>query len=158
MHKKNVQSIATAIVALALGASSLSAVAQPSHRGESQAHREGAPSAHSHKGPQHAHQPARPTGSSHRPGAQNHKQVHNPGHPHGMPPGQAKRMGAGPQHNWVKGSRVPSQYRSRHYVVSDWHGHGLKRPPRGYQWVQYGGDYLLIAVATGVIAQLILGY
>lgn len=71
---------------------------------------------------------------------------------------QAKRMGAGPQHNWVKGSRVPPQYRSSHYVVNDWRGHGLKRPARGQQWVQYGGDYLLVAVATGVIAQLVLGY
>lgn len=74
-----------------------------------------------------------------------------------MPPGQAKRMGAGPNHNWVKGSRVPPQYRSHQYVVNDWHGHGLKRPHRGYHWVQYGSDYLLVAIATGVIAQLILG-
>lgn len=75
-----------------------------------------------------------------------------------MPPGQAKRMGVGPQHNWVKGSRVPPQYRSHHYVVNDWRGHGLKRPPRGQQWVQYGSDYLLVAIATGVISQLILGH
>lgn len=78
-------------------------------------------------------------------------------HPHGMPPGQAKRMGAGPQHNWVKGSRVPPHYRTPHYVVTDWHRHGLKRPPRGQQWVQYGADYLLVTMATGVITQLILG-
>ncbi len=80
-----------------------------------------------------------------------------PMHPHGMPPGQAKRMGAGPQYNWVKGSRVPPQYRTPHYVVNDWRGHGLKAPPRGHQWVQYGADYMLVAIATGVIAQLILG-
>lgn len=70
---------------------------------------------------------------------------------------QAKRMGAGPQYNWVKGSRVPPQYRTPHYVVNDWRGHGLKAPPRGHQWVQYGADYMLVAIATGVIAQLILG-
>lgn len=67
-------------------------------------------------------------------------------------------MGAGPQHNWVKGSRVPAQYRSHNYVVNDWRGHGLKQPPRGQQWVQYGSDYLLVAIATGVISQLILGH
>ena len=78
-------------------------------------------------------------------------------HPHGMPPGQAKRMGAGPQYNWVKGSRVPPQYRTPHYVVNDWRGHGLTAPPRAHQWVQYGADYMLVAIATGVIAQLILG-
>lgn len=75
-----------------------------------------------------------------------------------MPPGQAQRMGAGPDHQWVKGSRVPKQYRTQHYVVQDWQRHGLKRPGRGQQWVQYGGDYLLVAAATGIIAQLVLGH
>ncbi|MNH46523.1 hypothetical protein D3C79_1093380 [compost metagenome] len=56
----------------------------------------------------------------------------------------------------MRGSRLPPQYRGHHYVVNDWHGHRLSRPPRGYHWVQYGGDYLLVAIATGVIAQLIL--
>ena len=72
-----------------------------------------------------------------------------------MPPGQAKRMGAGPNHNWVKGSRVPPQYRSQHYVVNDWRGHRLSSPPRGYQWIQYGGDYLLIAIGSGLIANVV---
>lgn len=27
---------------------------------------------------------------------------------------------------------------------------------RGHQWVQVGADYVLIAIATGVIAQIIL--
>ena len=30
-------------------------------------------------------------------------------------------------------------------------------PPRGYQWVQSGGDFILVAIATGVILQLLLG-
>lgn len=67
-------------------------------------------------------------------------------------------MGAGPDHQWMKGSRMPAQYRSHNYVVQDWQSHGLKRPGRGQQWVQNGGDYLLVAVASGVIAQLILGH
>lgn len=79
-------------------------------------------------------------------------------HPHGMPPGQAKRLGAGPQHKWVKGSHVPLQYRSGQYVLHHWQAHGLKSPPKGYQWVQYDADYLLVSIATGVIAQLILGH
>ena len=41
-------------------------------------------------------------------------------------------------------------------MVDDWQGHGLRRPPRGYHWVQIGGDYALIAIATGLIAQLVL--
>jgi len=67
------------------------------------------------------------------------------------------RHGAGPDHRWVKGYRLPPEYRGQHYVVHDWRGHRLSAPPRGYQWVQYGGDYMLVAIASGVIAQLILG-
>lgn len=57
---------------------------------------------------------------------------------------------------WHRGGRVPPQYRNRQYVVDNWHEHHLARPPRGYQWVQVGNDYVLAAIATGVIAQLIL--
>ena len=66
------------------------------------------------------------------------------------------RRGGGPDHNWYKGSRVPPQYRSQHYVVNDWRGHHLSAPPRGYHWIQNGGDYLLVAIATGVIASMVL--
>lgn len=64
--------------------------------------------------------------------------------------------GAGPQHDFYRGGRLPSYYRSYHYVVTDWHGHGLRSPPRGYQWVQTGGDYVLVAIATGIILELLL--
>lgn len=66
------------------------------------------------------------------------------------------RRGAGPDHRWMRGSRVPPQYRTHHYVVNDWRGHHLSAPPRGYQWIQNGGDYLLVAIATGVIASMVL--
>lgn len=64
--------------------------------------------------------------------------------------------GAGPQHDWRRGGRVPPSYRGYNYVVNDWRGHHLSAPPRGYHWIQNGPDYLLIAITTGVIAQLIL--
>lgn len=64
--------------------------------------------------------------------------------------------GAGPDHNFRKGGRLPSEYRSKQYVVNDWRSHRLSAPPRGYQWVQTGGDYVLVAVATGLIAQILL--
>jgi Ni/Co efflux regulator RcnB len=57
---------------------------------------------------------------------------------------------------WRRGGHVPPQYRSNQYVVNDWRGHRLSAPARGYQWVQVGGDYVLIAIATGIIAQLLL--
>jgi Ni/Co efflux regulator RcnB len=57
---------------------------------------------------------------------------------------------------WRRGGHIPPEYRSRQYVVNDWRSHHLHAPPRGYEWVQVGGDYVLVAVATGIIAQLLL--
>jgi Ni/Co efflux regulator RcnB len=64
--------------------------------------------------------------------------------------------GAGPNHAFYKGGRLPAEYHNRHYVVDDWRGHHLSAPPRGYHWVQTGGDYVLVAIATGIILQLLL--
>jgi len=64
--------------------------------------------------------------------------------------------GAGPRHDLRKGGRLPPEYRNRQYVVNDWRGHRLNAPPRGYHWVQTGSDYVLVGIATGVIASLLL--
>ncbi|XHS77951.1 RcnB family protein [Burkholderiaceae bacterium UC74_6] len=64
--------------------------------------------------------------------------------------------GYGPDRNYYVGQRMPTQYRERTYVVDDWRGHHLRQPPRGYHWVQSGTDYLLVAVATGLIASAII--
>ena len=63
--------------------------------------------------------------------------------------------GVGPQRNWYRGGYVAAPYRGYNYVVGDWRGHRLSAPPRGYQWLQYGGDYLLIAIGTGLIANIV---
>jgi Ni/Co efflux regulator RcnB len=76
-------------------------------------------------------------------------------HDRGEAHGDAYSYGArGPE--WRRGGRIPDEYRNRQYVVHDWRGHHLHVPPRGYQWVQVGGDYVLVAVASGIIAQLIV--
>ena len=81
------------------------------------------------------------------------------------PPGQRKKedrregregRGAGPNHAFYRGDRLPMEYRHRSYVVDDWRGHRLSAPPRGYHWVQTGGDYVLVAIATGIILQFLL--
>jgi Ni/Co efflux regulator RcnB len=64
--------------------------------------------------------------------------------------------GAGPRHDMRRGGRISNEYRGRQYVVNDWRGHHLSAPPRGSQWVQTGSDYVLVAVATGIIAQILL--
>ena len=71
--------------------------------------------------------------------------------------GDWRGRGAGPEHNWYRGSYLPREYRSRYYVVDDWRGHRLYAPPSGYHWVQApGGDYVLAAIATGLIAAILL--
>jgi Ni/Co efflux regulator RcnB len=57
---------------------------------------------------------------------------------------------------WRRGHRVPPEYRHRQYVVSNWRAYHLAPPPRGYQWIQVGSDYVLAAIATGIIANLII--
>ena len=52
---------------------------------------------------------------------------------------------------WVRRGEVDA-------VVDDWRGHHLSPPPRGYHWVQTGGDYVLVAIATGVIMQILLSH
>lgn len=66
--------------------------------------------------------------------------------------------GAGPNHDIRRGGRLPSRYRNHQYVVDNWRDHHLRPPPRGYHWVQTGGDYVLAAIATGVIADLIINH
>jgi Ni/Co efflux regulator RcnB len=52
-----------------------------------------------------------------------------------------------------RGDRLPLEYRNRTYQVDDWRGHRLSAPPRGYHWVQIGGDYALVANNTGRVRQ-----
>ena len=56
---------------------------------------------------------------------------------------------------WHRGDRMPSAYRTHAYAV-DYHRYGLSAPPRGYQYVRSGNDAVLAAVATGVIASVIV--
>jgi Ni/Co efflux regulator RcnB len=90
-------------------------------------------------------------------GNDNHDNRDNRGNDfRGPRPQMAHDRGAGPRHDLRQGGRLPSQYRNRQYVVNDWRGHHLNAPPRGYQWVQTGGDYVLVAAATGLIASILL--
>lgn len=63
--------------------------------------------------------------------------------------------GVGPRNDWYRGGYVPAPSRGYSYVVGDWRMHRLTPPPRGYQWIQYGGDYVLIAIGTGLIANIV---
>ena len=57
-----------------------------------------------------------------------------------------------------RGERFDQYYRGDSYVVSDWRSRRLYEPQRGYHWVQAGNDYALVAIATGIIASVLLNH
>lgn len=68
---------------------------------------------------------------------------------HPPPPPQAY----GPPHGgWHEGEH----YNGQRVVVQDWGHHHLHEPPPGYEWVQSGNQFVMIAVTTGVIASIII--
>jgi Ni/Co efflux regulator RcnB len=69
---------------------------------------------------------------------------------------EQEQRGAGPNHSYHKGDHLPAAEHRRQDVVGDWRGHNLSAPPRGYHWVQSGSDFVLVAIATGIISQLLL--
>lgn len=56
---------------------------------------------------------------------------------------------------WRRGAYLPPPYRG--YVVQDYRYYHLRPPPRGYAWHRVGDDYLLVALATGLIMEIING-
>ena len=72
-----------------------------------------------------------------------------PGHDNGNHYGERK-------HKWAKGQRLPvTYYRDPTYYV-DYRAVHLRAPPPGYRWVRVDNDYMMVALATGLIASLIL--
>jgi len=56
---------------------------------------------------------------------------------------------------WRRGHRMEWSY-WRHGRHIDWRRHHLRRPPYGYEWREVNGNYVLAAIATGLIADLII--
>ncbi|ADG11215.1 hypothetical protein B7G68_14150 [Caulobacter segnis] len=56
---------------------------------------------------------------------------------------------------WRRGAYLPSYYRGGGYVVNDYYRYHLRPPPRGYYWYRTGNDYVLAAIATGLIFEVI---
>lgn len=143
----NYRKLIAATLAAALGFSAIAANAQPrddrDNRGGPRHEQRGGPDRH-HGKPQVGQHHAQPP---------QFRPVPRP-HPGYM--ADHRGRGVGPDHRYYRGDRLPPSMRTRHYVVNDWRGHHLSAPPRGHRWVQVGADYVLIAVATGLIAQFVL--
>jgi Ni/Co efflux regulator RcnB len=58
-------------------------------------------------------------------------------------------------HMWARGQHFRPAF-GRPVVVNDWGHYRLRRPPVGYHWVRYDNDFLLVALAGGLIADIAL--
>lgn len=63
-----------------------------------------------------------------------------------------------PHQQWQRGRVVEPNYRSDRYWVIDWKERHLYAPPRDHRWLYINGDYVLMAITTGVIANILAGY
>lgn len=59
------------------------------------------------------------------------------------------------KHRWVRGHRMSPAERRRMAEVRDYRRYRLAAPPRGQRWVKVDNDFLLVGIATGVIASVI---
>jgi Ni/Co efflux regulator RcnB len=99
-----------------------------------------------------------------------HGRDHGQGHDQGKDHGQGHGYGhqqhyrgmhdQGQHEGWYRqGGRVPENYRGGGYVVNDWRHSRLREPPRGYHYVRSdNGDFLLVAISTGIIASIIASH
>lgn len=70
------------------------------------------------------------------------------------PPRYAPPRYASPR--WSRGHRIHDYRWAPTYVVVDYGRYGLRHPPRGHHWRRDDrGDWLLVAIASGVIADVI---
>lgn len=107
----------------------------PAHQGNPQ-----------HGGPQHGKQPqqGRP-GNGHAPAYKNPNYRPQAGMPV-------------PHQQWQRGHAVDPRYRGDRYWVTDWRARHLYAPPRDHRWLSVNGDYVLVAIASGVIVNILSGY
>ncbi len=59
--------------------------------------------------------------------------------------------------DWRQGGYV-SRYDYNRGVVVDYRVHRLRRPPAGYEWRRVDNNYVLVAIATGLIASIIASH
>ena len=156
MKRFLMSSVAAGMALSLIGAPLAMAQQDQSHGPQSGQHEE------NHAAPQHAtvqhttvqhvavqhqtvqHETVQHTTISHPPVQMSHEQNHS------APPMQHQASGGG--HQWHSGDHYTG---SRTYV-SNYSAYHLNAPPAGYQWVQDGSQFVLIAVATGVITSVIL--
>ncbi|KKB64743.1 hypothetical protein WM40_05060 [Robbsia andropogonis] len=111
-------------------------------------------------GPDH-HAPGMRSSQPDRGGPGARPEMHRPpmARPGGPGPVDARGPGPAPMDGgWrERGRPLPREYRDRQYVIDNYREYQLQPPPRGYHWVGVNGDYLLVAIGSGVIRDIITG-
>ena len=73
-------------------------------------------------------------------------------HRHYAPPPRVYRP-----YGFVRGYRYSNYYGGPVYVVNDYNRYHLHRPPHGHRWIRDDrGNMLMVAIATGIIADIVL--
>jgi Ni/Co efflux regulator RcnB len=82
------------------------------------------------------------------PGGKGHKPHGAKAHPHGMPPGQAKKM-------WRRGEHLPANYLAANYYVTDYARYRLPPPPPRYRYVYVEERVYLVDPTTRLIRDVL---
>lgn len=70
------------------------------------------------------------------------------------PPGKHKGWH---KSDWHRGDRIEIVHIERRYYIDDYAHYHLRRPPSGHRWIRSPeGKFILVAVATGIIADVLL--
>ncbi|RDI96772.1 hypothetical protein DVT68_20160 [Dyella solisilvae] len=79
---------------------------------------------------------------------------------HGHNPKDEGRHDNGKHKGWYKkGDRLPDQYYTREYYVTDYEHYHLRRPDPGYRWVRAdGGQFYLTLMSSGVVIDIAAGF
>jgi Ni/Co efflux regulator RcnB len=60
-------------------------------------------------------------------------------------------------YGWARGHRYREYYGGPVYVVNDYSRYSVRRPPRDHHWIRDDrGNLLLVAIATGIIADYVI--
>lgn len=57
-------------------------------------------------------------------------------------------------HDFKRGDRLPRGLRDKHHVYYGWRESNLPRPPRGYQWLMIGDQYVLASISNGRVREV----
>jgi Ni/Co efflux regulator RcnB len=66
------------------------------------------------------------------------------------------RRDGGPHNEFRRSGYLSHEHRDNHYVVNDRQDRHLSTQPRNHRRVRAGNDYVLAAIATGLIGQILL--